>query len=212
MSEGRPFACERGLLHGDLNLVQQNRNHFMSVYDEIAKIEDRSLRGYAAQLLFRAEVAARGFVPSTPEWNLSMDHVLIDKERPHRLLRVEVKQSAQKARSGGFVVELRGAQGIGGKEGAKKGKERLHYYEKSVDLIAIFLPLAQCWYLIPEALLRNKHGDPSSSVTLNPDNSESKFYTYKENWDVIDESMHEVGDAPTEEKQPVAQLPTPATE
>jgi hypothetical protein len=172
----------------------------MSVYDEIAKISDRSLRGYAAQLLFRAEVAARGFVPSTPEWNLSMDHVLIDIEKPHRLLRVEVKQSAQKskARLGGYVVELRGSQGIGGKEGAKKGKERLHYYEKSVDLIAIFLPLAQCWYLIPEAQLRNKHGDPSSSVSLNPNNPESKFYAFKENWDVIGASMHEVGDAPAE--------------
>lgn len=184
----------------------------MSVYDEIAKIRDRSLRGYAAQLLFRAEVAARGFVPSTPEWNLSMDHVLIDIERPHRLLRVEVKQSAQKAKSGGYVVELRGSQGIGGKEGSKKGKQRLHYYEKSVDLIAIFLPLAQCWYLIPEAQLRNKRGDPSSSVTLNPDKPESKFHAYKENWDVISESMHEVGDAPTEEEPPVGQPPAPAEE
>jgi hypothetical protein len=174
----------------------------MSVYDEIAKIEDRSLRGYAAQLLFRAEVAARGFVPSTPEWNLSMDHVLIDREQPHRLLRVEVKQSAQKAKGklGGFVVELRGSQGIGGKEGSKKGRERLHNYEKSVDLIAIFLPLARCWYLIPEAQLRNKRGAPSSSVTLNPDNPDSNFYAYKEKWDVIAESMHEVGDAPAEEE------------
>jgi len=32
----------------------------MSVYDEIAKIEDRSLRGYAAQLLFRVEKLQHG--------------------------------------------------------------------------------------------------------------------------------------------------------
>ena len=79
------------------------------IYDVIASIEDRSLRGYASQLLFRAEVAARGFVPSTPEWNLTMDHVLIDINKPHRLLRVEVKQSAQRRKSGSYVVELRGS-------------------------------------------------------------------------------------------------------
>ena len=68
-----------------------------------------------------------------------------------------------------------------------------------MDVIAIFLPHAHCWYLIPEAKLRNKKGEPSSSVTLNPDDPNSKFYSYKENWEVIDQSMHEVGDAPTEE-------------
>jgi len=164
----------------------------VSIYDAIASIEDRSRRGYASQLLFRAEAAARGYVPSTPEWNLSMDHILIDAEHPHRLVRVEVKQSAQE-RSGGYVVELRGSQGIGGSEGSKKGQARLHEYEKSVDIIAIFLPLASCWYLIPEAKLRG-----ASNVTLRPDNENSKHFEYREAWHVIDASMHAVGDAPTE--------------
>lgn len=166
----------------------------MRIYEAIAKIEDRSLRGYAAQLLFRVEVAARGFAPSTPEWNLTLDHVLIDIAAPHRLLRVEVKQSQQERANGGFVVELRGAQGIGGTTGSKKGKERLHEYELSVDLIAIFLPRAECWYLIPEAELRGR-----SSVTLNPKKKTSKFFKYKDNWKVIDSGMHSVGDAPAEE-------------
>lgn len=166
----------------------------MSVYDEIADIEDRSKRGYAAQLLFRAEVAARGYVPSTPEWNISVDHILIDANRPYRLLRVEVKQSKQQTRSGGFVVELRGSQGIGGSAKSKKGKERLHDYERSVDLIAIFLPLAACWYLVPEKALRGR-----SSVTLNPNAPGSAFSEYKDAWDFIESGMHEVGDAPVEQ-------------
>jgi hypothetical protein len=165
----------------------------MDIYDSIAAIEDRSLRGQASQLLFRAEAAARGLVPSTPEWPLTMDHILIDRESPHRLLRVEVKQSQQKRANGAFVVELRGSQGIGGAAGSKKGKERLHEYELSVDLIAIFLPLARCWYLIPEAQLRGR-----SSVTLNPGDSESKFDEWRDNWDVISEMMHSVGDSGTE--------------
>lgn len=165
----------------------------MNVYQAIAAITDRSRRGYASQLLFRAEAAARGYVPATPEWPLSMDHVLIDAEHPHRLLRVEVKQSAQKTAAGGYVVELRGSQGIGGAEGSKKGKERLHEYEKSVDLIAIFLPMAECWYLIPEAELRGK-----SRVTLAPGKPRSRYIRHKENWDLIRRSMHEVGDAETE--------------
>lgn len=165
----------------------------MDVYDAIAAIEDRSLRGYASQLLFRAEVAARGYAPSTPEWNLSMDHVLIDIMAPHRLLRVEVKQSLQKSRAGGWVVELRGSQGIGGKEGSKKGKERLHEYERSVDLIAVFLPAERCWYLVPEVELRGR-----SSVTLTPSRGESNLIRYKDAWDQIAAGLHDVGDSPAE--------------
>lgn len=165
----------------------------MDVYDSIAAIKDRSLRGQASQLLFRAEAAARGFVPSTPEWPLTMDHILIDNTAPHRLLRVEVKQSQQRRANGSFVVELRGAQGIGGAAGSKKGRERLHEYERSVDVIAIFLPLARSWYLIPEAKLRSR-----SSVTLNPSDPTSKFYEWRDNWGVIADKMHSVGDAPIE--------------
>jgi hypothetical protein len=165
----------------------------MSIYAAIAAIGDRSRRGYASQLLFRAEAAARGYVPSTPEWNVSVDHILIDADHPHRLVRVEVKQSALRSPSGGHIVELRGSQGIGGTEGSKRGKERLHAYEKSVDLIAIFLPLASCWYLIPEAKLRGR-----SNVTLNPHREGSRFYEYKEAWGLIDASMHAVGDSATE--------------
>jgi hypothetical protein len=167
----------------------------MSIYDAIAAITDRSRRGYASQMLFRAEAAARGFVPSTPEWNLSMDHILIDADHPHRLVRVEVKQSAQPSKSGGYVVELRGSQGPGGAAGAKKGKERLHEYEKSVDLIAIYLPLAKVWYLVPEAELRGR-----SSVTLKPDDDDFRLAKYKECWSLIDRSMHAVGDAATEQE------------
>lgn len=167
----------------------------MSVYEVLATVSDRSRRGYVSQLLFRTEAAARGYVPSTPEWPLSMDHILIDADHPHRLLRVEVKQSAQrtKGKVPAYVVELRGSQGVGGAEGAKRGKARLHEYEKSVDIIAIYLPLAKCWYFIPEIHLRER-----SSVTLNPSDSASRFYEYKDNWDTIKDSMHEVGDSPEE--------------
>lgn len=165
----------------------------MNVYEAIAAMADRSQRGHASQLLFRAEAAARGYVPSTPEWPVSMDHVLIDAQQPHRLLRIEVKQSAQRTNAGGYVVELRGSQGIGGREGSKKAKERLHEYHKSVDVIAIFLPAAECWYLIPETKLRGK-----SNVTLRPDKPHSKFDSYKDAWHLIGGWMHEVGDTNTE--------------
>lgn len=157
------------------------------VYDAIASIDDRSLRGYASQLLFRAEVVARGFAPSTPEWPLSLDHILIDVKAPRKLLRVEVKQSQQQKRNGSFLIELRGSQGIGGSAGSKKGKERLHPYSETIDLFAIFLPKARCWYLIPEFELRGR-----SSVTLNPSAQQSTFSGYKDAWDQLDKNMHEV--------------------
>lgn len=174
----------------------------MSVNDEIALItnasfggQGRSIRGYAAELLFSAEAAARGFVPATPGWNISMDLILVDVEHPHRLVRVEVKQSIQKAsgKPGGYVVELRSAQGIGGAEGSKKGEERVREYNLSVDLLALYLPLEKTWYIVPESELRGR-----SSVTLRPGEAESRLIDYREAWHLIGESMHEVGDAPTE--------------
>src|SRR2546425_10101952 len=94
------------------------------IYKAIAAINEktfpshaRSVRGNAAQLLFRAEAAARGLVPSSPAWNLTLDHILIDYFQPNRLVRVEVKQSQQE-KNGRYTVELRSSQGIGGTTGS----------------------------------------------------------------------------------------------
>lgn len=143
---------------------------YANIYEAIAGITEttfpqhaRSVRGNVAQLLFRAEAAARGLVPCSPAWNLPVDHILIDYFEQHRLVRVEIKQSQQE-RKGRFTVELRSSQGIGGSEGSKKGAERLHAYQKSVDVFAILLPKAACWYLIPTAVLQGK-----SNISISPD-------------------------------------------
>lgn len=156
----------------------------VGIYKAIEMLDERHIRGHAAGLLFRAEAAARGYVPSTPEWNIQIDHILIKQDNHSHLIRVEVKQSkqARKRKKGGpaFTVELRTAQGIGGTSGSKKGKARLHKYEGSVDMFAVLLAGTNEWYLIPEEKLRRK-----SSVTLCPEDPKALFAEFKDNWAIL---------------------------
>ncbi|WP_395737068.1 hypothetical protein [Prosthecobacter sp.] len=156
----------------------------VGIYKAIEQLDERHIRGHAAGLLFRAEAAARGYIPSTPEWNISIDHILIKQDDHAKLVRVEVKQSKQarmrKKNGPAFTVELRTAQGIGGTSGSKKGQKRLHKYEGAVDMFAILLAGTNEWYLIPERGLRGR-----SSVTLCPEDSNAAFAEYKDNWAVL---------------------------
>jgi hypothetical protein len=156
----------------------------VGIYKAIEKVDERHIRGHAAGLLFRAEAAARGYVPTTPEWNISIDHILISQEDHSILVRVEVKQSRQarqrKINGPAFTVELRTSQGIGGTTGSKKGKDRLHKYKGAVDIFAILLAGTNEWYIIPESKLRNK-----SSVTLCPYDPTDVYKKYKDNWKVL---------------------------
>jgi hypothetical protein len=159
----------------------------VGIYNAIAGIDDRDIRGHTAALLFRAEAAARGFVPTTPEWNIPIDHILISRRDPRYLVRVEVKQSRQirKRKHGGdcFTVELRTSQGIGGSTGSKKGKQRLHKYERAVDVFAILPAGTNQWYLIPEKSLRGK-----SSVSLCPEDDNSPFHEFRGNWAILEKA------------------------
>jgi len=156
----------------------------VGIYKAIELLDERHIRGHAAGLLFRAEAAARGYVPSTPEWNISIDHILIKQDDHAHLVRIEVKQSKQvrkrKKNGPGYTVELRTAQGIGGASGSKKGKERLHKYEGAVDMFAVLLAGTNEWYLIPENKLRGK-----SSVTLCPEDPKAPFAIFKDNWAIL---------------------------
>ena len=162
-----------------------------NVYDAIAEItedsmfgtHDRSMRGHVTQLLFKAEVAARGFVPCTPEWNIPMDSIVVRYGEWNRILRVEVKQSMQESPkgSGRYVIELRGSQGIGGTEGSKKGDARLHAYGKSVDIIAAYIVKEKCWYLLPQTAVKGQ-----MSFSVNPSNPKSNEYEqYRDNWSIL---------------------------
>jgi len=99
-------------------------NKTVGIYKAIEQLDERHIRGHAAGLLFRAEAAARGYVPSTPEWNISIDHILIKQDNHSHLVKVEVKQSKQtrirKKNGPAYTVELRTAQGIGGTTGSKQ--------------------------------------------------------------------------------------------
>jgi hypothetical protein len=163
----------------------------VGIYKAIEHIAERHVRGHAAGLLFRAEAAARGYVPSTPEWNISIDHILIDQDDHARLVRDEVKQSKQarerKKNGPGFTVELRSSQGIGGTSGSKKGKQRLHKYAGAVVVFAILLAGTNDWYIIPEKQLRKR-----SSVTLCPDDANDSFKKYKNQWEVIESASQSV--------------------
>lgn len=161
-----------------------NTEKAVGIYKAIEEVEERHIRGHAAGLLFRAEAAAHGYVPTTPEWNISIDHILISQEDHSILVRVEVKQSrqARKRKNNGpaYTVELRTSQGIGGTTGSKKGKARLHKYKGAVDVFAILLAGTNEWYIIPEKKLRNK-----SCVTLCPFDSSDPFKKFKNNWEVL---------------------------
>ena len=163
------------------------------IYDAIAEItedswfgtHDRSMRGHVTQLLFKAEVAARGFVPCTPEWNIPMDSIIVRYGEWNKILRVEVKQSMQESPkgSGRYVIELRGSQGIGGTTGSKKGSERLHDYGVSVDVIAAYIVKEKCWYIVPEKAVKGQ-----MSFSVNPSNPKKNEYEkYRNGWDILNE-------------------------
>ena len=70
--------------------------------------------------------------------------------------------------------------------GSKKGKARLHAFEKSVDVIAILIPKKACWYLFPVRALKGR-----SSVSLSPGKVKERYSKYRNAWRVLEKEAHE---------------------
>jgi hypothetical protein len=132
-----------------------------------AKIKHHKQRGEWVELRFMAMAAEHGLMVSKPYGDSASYDFIV--EHDGQCLRVQVKSTMFK-RQGAHYCQVRGSQ-------------RRPYVDSSFDFVAIYLILADVWYIIPTGRIAGQ-----TSLFLNPNDKHAKYAHYQEAWHLLSEN------------------------
>ena len=120
--------------------------------------------GAIAETRFIAECLERDFEPHTPTTPMPWDFIVTC---PAGMLKVQIKSSNTRDKGCFTCVTSVGS----------KSKD---YMSDDLDVVGIFIPAIDMWWMIPRGLIESK------TIKLSPEQaSRSKYKKYQENWSIF---------------------------
>ena len=123
-------------------------------------------RGEWAELCFMARAAGEGLSVSKPYGDSALYDVAV--EHHGRFLRVQVKSTLYRRRTGEFSLNI-------------MGPGRAAYPPGSVDFFAVYLIPLDTWYIIPYSVL----GGGACTLHLRTHGGRQKYSRYREAWHLL---------------------------
>ncbi len=127
-------------------------------------IKHPKLRGEWAELRFMARAAEHGLCVTKPWGDTARYDFAV--EHKGRFLRVQVKSTMYKCGESSYRCNV-----------VRDGEP---YERNDVDFIAAYVIQEELWYVIPAEEFRGQ-----TRIRLSPHRKDSKFYRYKEAWDLL---------------------------